>query len=224
MNKRIILDNSMQPLFAGMSNTQIDSVMKLFKGFVRHYPKAGYLYLTGDYVENMYVLLSGSLHMIKEDFWGDKLLIEGLEPGFVFTDAYLGRDKAESKVSYLVASDSEILVLPLAKDKIKAELKGSPLGSMIYNLLCIMARQSNSLVEKNELLCKKSLREKISAYLLRRAKETHSKTFTIPFNRTDFASFIDSDRSALTRELSRMKEQGLIDYNKNTFTIKNLQE
>ena len=47
----------------------------------------------------------------------------------------------------------------------------------------------------------------------------HRENITIPFNRTDLANYLDADRSALTRELARMKEEGIIDYNKNTFTI-----
>lgn len=217
-------DTSLQPLFAGMNDIQVNSIVKLFHGFIKHYSKADYVYLAGDCVENMYVILSGSLQMIKEDFWGDKTIIEGLGPGYVFTEAYLSKETPESEVSYFVASDSEILVLPLANATVREQLQNWPMGNMIYNLLCVMAKQNQELVEKNELICKKTLRDKILTYLYHMARSNHSNTFTIPFNRTDLANFLDSDRSALTRELSKMKEQGLIDFEKNTFTIKNYRE
>jgi len=220
MEKKQLPNTSMQPLFEGLNPCQVNSIVKLFNGFVRHYSKADYVYLAGDCVENMYVLLSGSLQMIREDFWGEKTIIEGLGPGYVFTEAYLSKDKAESDVSYFVASDSEVLVLPLANETLKEQLDIAPLGKMLYNLIGIMARQNKDLVEKNELICKKTLRDKILTYLSQQAKLSHCTTFTIPFNRTDFASFLDSDRSALTRELTKMKEEGIIDFTKNTFTIK----
>jgi CRP-like cAMP-binding protein len=46
-----------------------------------------------------------------------------------------------------------------------------------------------------------------------------SRTFTVPFNRDDMAAFIGTNRSALSRELSRMKDEGLLDYYKNTFRL-----
>ena len=75
------------------------------------------------------------------------------------------------------------------------------------------------MIEKTEILCKKTLRSKILAYLEQEARNQGSRQFTIPFNRTDLANYLDADRSALTRELARMKEEGLVDYNKNTFAI-----
>jgi CRP-like cAMP-binding protein len=82
-----------------------------------------------------------------------------------------------------------------------------------------MADNNIRLVEKTEILCKKSLRSKILAYLEYETRYLEEKKITIPFNRTDLANYLDADRSALTRELSRMREDGLIDFEKNTFVL-----
>lgn len=213
------------PLFAGLPSDKVEEVVASLHGSVRHYPKSDYICLDGDALEGLNVLISGSVHMIYEDVLGDKTIIDGLKPGYMFTEKYLGSGGNKSNVSFLVASDSEILYLPMSKDVIEANLNGNPFGMMICNLLTLMADNSSRLVKKNEIICKKTLREKILTYLYQQAWENHSNTFEIPFNRTDFASYLDSDRSALTRELKNMKNEGFIDFEKNTFTLlKNFNE
>lgn len=207
------------PLFADLPNEQVVEVVTELNGSIRHYSKSNYIHAGGEEIEGINVLLSGSLQIVSEDFYGYKVVIDGLKPGYVFTEGYLGRGKKGSNLSYLVASDSEILHLPTSKIILEEELSKSPLGRVVFNLLCMMADNSARLVHKNEILCKKTLREKIIAYLKEQAFENHSNTFTIPFNRTDFASYIDSDRSAVTRELVKMKADGILDFERNTFTL-----
>ena len=85
--------------------------------------------------------------------------------------------------------------------------------------MSILADNNTRLIEKTEILCKKTLRSKILAYLEQEARNHGCRSFTIPFNRTDLANYLDADRSALTRELARMKEEGLIDFTKNSFEL-----
>ena len=75
------------------------------------------------------------------------------------------------------------------------------------------------LMQKIEVISKKTLREKIWAYLQNQSLEQHSKTFTIPLGRLELAEYLCADRSALTRELSYMKRDGLIRYEKNQFQL-----
>lgn len=207
------------PLFADIPSDKIDEVMKELHGSIRHYAKSDYLYLNGDSVEGISMLISGSIQMVTEDFWGDKSIIDGLQPGYVFTEKYLGNGGADSDVSYVAVSDSEILYFPMTKADIKDELSQSAFGRMVFNLLSLMADHNARLVRKNEILSKKTLRGKILAYLCHQARDNNSNQFVLPFNRTDLAYFLDSDRCALARELTKMKKEGLIDINKNTFTL-----
>ena len=87
------------------------------------------------------------------------------------------------------------------------------------NIVSILADNNTRLIEKTEILCKKTLRSKIMAYLEQEARYNGSDSFEVPFNRTDLANYLDADRSAMTRELARMKAEGLIDFTKNNFTI-----
>ena len=208
------------PLFQGLDMEEINEVLQRFHGLIKHFPKSDYIYLAGDCVENLCVVLEGTVQMIKEDIWGEKAIIANLGAGSVFAENFLGRLGDRSVVSYFVASDSEVLMLPLGRMLFDSNTNSKASQRLMCNIVSILADNNTRLIEKTEILCKNTLRSKILAYLEQEARNNGSHRFTIPFNRTDLANYLDADRSALTRELARMREEGLIDYNKNTFELK----
>ena len=206
------------PLFQGLEREEISEVLQKFHGLIKHFSKSDYIYLAGDCVENLCVVLDGTVQMIKEDIWGEKSIIANLGAGSVFAENFLGKLGDRSVVSYFVASDSEILMLPLGRSLFDVNTNSKASQRLMCNIVSILADNNTRLIEKTEILCKKTLRSKILAYL-EQERNNQSHQFTIPFNRTDLANYLDADRSALTRELARMKDEGIIDYTKNTFTL-----
>ena len=220
MAAKVFIPNFMDiPLFQGLEREEISEVLQRFHALIKHFPKSDYIYLAGDCVENLCVVLEGTVQMIKEDIWGEKSIIANLGAGSVFAENFLGRLGDRSVVSYFVASDSEILMLPLGRALYDVSAPSKASQRLMCNIVSVLADNNTRLIEKTEILCKKTLRSKILAYLEQEARNQGSRQFTIPFNRTDLANYLDADRSALTRELARMKEEGLVDYNKNTFAI-----
>ena len=220
MTARMYVPNYLDiPLFQGLEREEISEVLQKFHGLIKHFSKSDYIYLAGDCVENLCVVLDGTAQMIKEDIWGEKSIIANLGAGSVFAENFLGKLGDRSVVSYFVASDSEILMLPLGRALFEANTASKASQRLMCNIVSILADNNTRLIEKTEILCKKTLRSKILAYLEQEARNKQSHQFTIPFNRTDLANYLDADRSALTRELARMKDEGIIDYTKNTFTL-----
>ena len=207
------------PLFQGLDREEINEVLQKFHGLIKHFPKSDYIYLAGDCVENLCVVLEGTVQMIKEDIWGEKSIIANLGAGSVFAENSLGQLGDRTAVSCFVASDSEVLMLPLGRTLFDSDTSSKASQRLICNIVSILADNNTRLIEKTEILCKKTLRSKILAYLEQEARNHGCRSFTIPFNRTDLANYLDADRSALTRELARMKEEGLIDFTKNNFEL-----
>lgn len=220
MSKKVFTPNYEElPLFSGLGKDEINEVLKKFHALIKHFPKSDYIFLAGDCVESLCVVLEGTVQMIKEDVWGDKAIIANLGVGSVFGENFLGKMGDKSTVSYFAASDSEVLMLPLGRFLLDSSMDSAAIRRMICNIVSILADNNTRLIEKTDILCKKTLRSKIMAYLEQEAKYAGSNTFTIPFNRTDLANYLDADRSALTRELARMRVDGLVEFEKNTFTI-----
>ena len=210
-------DYNQIPLFDGLAHDEINEVLQKFHGMIKHFPKSDYIYLAGDCVENLCVVVQGTVQMIKEDIWGEKSIIANLGIGSVFAENFLGRMGDKSVVSYFAASDSEVLMLPLGKLLFESNTEAS--RRLMCNIVSVLADNNTRLIEKTEILCKKTLRGKILAYLEQEAKTAGSNRFTIPFNRTDLANYLDADRSALTRELARMRDEGIVSFEKNTFEL-----
>ncbi|WP_405379518.1 Crp/Fnr family transcriptional regulator [Phascolarctobacterium sp.] len=206
-------------LFAGLDRNEINEILQLFRGSIKYYPKNDYIYLAGDCVENLCVVLEGSVQMLKEDAWGEKSIIANLEEGAVFAENFLGKLGDRSSVSYFAASNTRILMLPIGRDYYDSLGNCYAVQKLLCNIVGALADNNTRLLEKNEILCQKTLRSKIMAYLEQEARYSGSNHFTIPFNRTDLANYLDADRSALTRELGRMRDEGIIAFEKNTFTI-----
>lgn len=211
------------PLFNGLAREEINEILQNFHGLIKHFPKSDYIYLAGDCVENLCVVLEGTVQMIEEDIWGEKSIIANLGSGSVFAENFLGKLGDRSVVSYFAASDSEVLMLPLGKMLFDGSSHSEANRRLMCNIVSILADNNTRLIEKTEILCKKTLRSKILAYLEQEAKYNNNTRFTIPFNRTDLANYLDADRSALTRELARMREEGLIYFEKNTFELLDVQ-
>ena len=83
----------------------------------------------------------------------------------------------------------------------------------------LISAKNVTLIQKIEVISKKTLREKILAYLSIQAQVQGTRYFEIPLGRVELADYLCADRSALTRELSSMKADGLIDFDKNVFRI-----
>lgn len=213
------------PLFKGLASEEVDNILKKVNALVKHFEKSDYIYLAGDAVESIGIVVAGTVQMIKEDIMGDKSIITTMTSGSIFAENFLGNNKNDEKtnVSYFAASDSEVLMVPFSK--VLNDIGNNDPGhnKLLANMISIMASNNAQLIEKTEILCKKTLRGKIITYLEQEAKRNGSNEFTIPFNRTDMANYLDADRSALTRELSRMKESGLIDFEKRDFKILKLE-
>ena len=143
------------PLFKGLGRDEINEVLHKFHGLIKHFPKSDYIYLAGDCIENLCVVMEGTVQMIKEDIWGEKSIIANLSAGDVFAENYLGKLSDRSVVSYFAASDSEILMLPLGRMLFDGSNHNETNRRLMCNIVSILADNNTRLIEKTEILCKR---------------------------------------------------------------------
>jgi CRP-like cAMP-binding protein len=88
-------------------------------------------------------------------------------------------------------------------------------------MMKILANKNMLLNRKIDHLSKKTIRAKLMAFLIDQAETHKSLTFNIPFSRNELADYLCIDRSALSRELGKMRDEGLLDMHRNSFKILN---
>ena len=208
------------PLFQGIKEEELSDLFGCLKPRNRRFHKGEYILLDQDEVQEVGVILSGMVHMLKEDSQGHKTLITYLEEGEVLGESFAVKEENNSYVSFYAATDVSILFLTLAQILHPCK-KNCPFhGRVAKNLLQLLGEKNLRLMERIEVASKTSLREKILAYLNLLEVKQGQKYIEVPLNRLEMASYLHSNRSAMSRELMAMKADGLIDYDGNTFVLK----
>ena len=207
------------PLFAGIREEDIPAMLLCLGSFQKRYKKDETILLESNEVRNVGVILSGSVHMIKEDADGYQTLLVNMKEGELFGESFSCGSFLDARVSFFAATPCSVLFLPFYKVIHTCKLTCTFHHRLIENMVRLIGDKNVQLMQKIEVISKRTLREKIMAYLRNQSLEQNSRHFSIPLGRLELAEYLCADRSALTRELSSMQKDGLIWYEKNIFEI-----
>ncbi len=207
-----------QPLFAEINPDKLPVMLECIGYHLSTYKKGEIVSFEADNIEHIGLILSGAVDMVKEDLWGNKTTLVRMRSKELFGETFACGD-TQSVVTFMVTEHAEILFLPFRKVMHTCKMTCRFHHRLIENMVQQIAAKNRDLMRKVEVVSKKNLREKILAYLSQQAQLTNTRYFEIPLGRVELADYLCSDRSALTRELSNMKADGLIDYDKNMFRI-----
>ena len=201
-----------------MRDDELDLLMSCFAPRVRRYQKGELLLLAGYETRETGILLEGQILALKNTPDGASVAITQMGPGGLFGDVLSGSSQ-RSPVS--IMAQTACLALYLPYDKIIqpcTQLHDSHL-QLLKNLVQTISNKYFALDRRVELLICKSLRTRISLWLLEQAEQAGSDTFAVPLTRAGLAEYLNCDRSALSRELGRMQREGLIETFRGSFKI-----
>ncbi len=219
MTKDYIPQMLHSPLFRGISEDDLLGVMTCVRAHTKSYDKGQFIYLQDADILSVGVVLSGSVQMIREDVWGNKTLLLSMGPSELFGETFVCGGIHNKLVSFVAAERTMVLFVPFKQALTTCSQSCEFHRQLIENMVAAIAEKNLALMEKVDLISKKSLREKISEYLTRRSEYADSMSFEIPLGRVQLAEYLHADRSALTRELNLMADEGLITFNRNHFQI-----
>ena len=207
------------PLFDGIGPQEREAVLACVGYHIGTFRKGETVAFEAENIRHIGILLSGSLDMVKEDLWGNKTMLVRMGPSEVFGETFACGQDSVSLVSFVVSEDARILFLPFDRVMRSCTMACAFHHRLTENLVYILAAKNRDLIRKVEVVSKRTLREKILAYLSIQAQTQNSRYFEIPLGRVELAEYLCADRSALTRELAKMKAEGLLDYDKNCFRL-----
>lgn len=211
-------------LFYGIQESEMTAMLGCIGAYLKEYKKNQYIITLEENVEAVGILLSGKVDVIKEDLWGNKTLLVSMQKGELFGESFSCGIVKNATVSFVADTASMILFLPFSRILRTCNMSCKFHHRLIENMVTVIAEKNIVLMDKVDILSKKTLREKIATYLLQEASKQQSLYFDIPLGRVQLAEYLCVDRSALTRELNTMKAEGYIDFDKNTFRVlKNLE-
>lgn len=182
--------------------------------------KHQFIFREGDPADRVGIVLEGAVQLVREDYYGNRSILARIGPSGLFGEGLSCAGIPAFPVSAVAVEDSQVLLLDSRRITATCCNACSFHNQMIFNLLKVVARKNLMLTEKIEITSKRTTREKLMAYLLAQAKQHNSASFAIPYNRQALADYLEVDRSAMSAELSKLRKDGVIDYQKNHFHLR----
>lgn len=196
------------PLFRGISPRELPGLLR--EAGVRRvsFEKGELLLRRGEVTRCLGLVLSGTVHIIREDFWGNRDIVGLAEIGEIFAESYaLAGEPLE--VSVLAASAGEALFLDA--EHLSARLSA--------NLLALLAEKNLMLTRKMRHMARGTTREKLLSYLSAQAARVGQPEFDIPLDRQQLADYLAVDRSAMSAVLGKLRHEGILTFHKNHFHL-----
>ena len=207
-------------IFSGISEEETEKMLHCLEVRPETFKKDEYILRAGDRVEAFGVVITGKVMIIQEDFWGNRNILAAVGAGHCFAETFACSPGAVLNVSVMAQTNVQVLFLNVKRILTTCPSTCSHHSRMIRNLLSELAEKNLRLNEKITHLGQRSRRAKILSYLSAEAQRHGSAEFDIAFSRQQLADYLSVDRSGLSMELSRMQEEGLLEYRKNHFVLK----
>ena len=207
------------PLFDGIRPEDRKIMLGCIDYHIGTFRKGDIVVFEEENMKHIGIVLSGSVDMVKEDLWGNKTMLVRIRRNDIFGETFACGSDNISAVTFLVSEDAQILFMPFDRVMHSCTMACVFHHRLIENMVSVIAAKNRDLMRKVEVVSKRTIREKLLAYLSIQAQTQNSRYLEIPLGRVELAEYLCVDRSALTRELVKMKEDGLIDYDKNCFRI-----
>lgn len=238
------------PLFNDIPAGNITSMLRRLNAYTKSFKKDEYIRHTGDMADFIGIILSGEIHILQDDYDGNRSITASIPAGSMFGEAFACAGIRHLPVDIMAVDNCIILFLDsqtllnscdncfnnscsgtnsFDNSSFNNDCSGTSSSDnngcsyhhiLIKNLLGIVAHKNISLNQKLRCVSHKTTKEKLLAYLSQQAKQHNSKDFTINFNRQELADYLGVERSAMSAEISKLVKSGLIDTHRSHFTLK----
>ena len=204
-------------LFAGMTETEIKDTLSALSAHTKNFSKGEQILHAGDTTREMGIVLSGSVTIENSDLWGNRTILSLAGEGDFFAEVYAVFGDEPLLIDVCANEDCRILFLRIGD--LRREKEGGWQNKFIRNLLLISSRKNLTLSGRAFHTAPKTIRGRIMAYLDTMSLQKGSREFDIPFDRQQMADYLNVERTALSKELGKMKRDGLLIYSRNHFRI-----
>lgn len=217
------VDIDASPLMRGLDERQINDLMRCFGTDVRWYERGAMIAIDGQPQHQIGLMLSGRVQTALEEEDGSRLLIGFFGPGDLFGEVAALSGQPVWSHSVQAVEPSEILLIPVDRLLHPCACFCPAHQRFTENLIAVLANKAMDLNRRLRFLRIKGMRAKLAAYLLEEARQAGARTFLIPLNREELSEYLNVARPSMSRELGRMRDDGLIDFYRSSFTLSDVE-
>lgn len=206
-------------LFNNIESNEIKTLLSCLTPVMQCYPKNSFVVRSGDRLDSLGIVLEGEASVFKESISGNRLLIKNISVGEMFGEIAAFAEQEEWPA--LVQAITPLTICFISKDKIIGQCANACKwhNSMVSNMLALVSQRALMLSKKMEYVSIKTMRSKLCTYIYEQYRKKKTPTIVLPMNRLQLADFLNVSRPSMSRELSRMRDEGIIDYHLSTFKI-----
>ncbi len=206
-------------MFAGVGENEISEMLSCLDARLYNYKRGEYVLRQGEHLRDVLVLVEGELHIQNDDYWGKRSILGQISVGDMFGEAYLAPESGGILNDVIAVEDSAVIFFDVKRVLTSCSSACRFHAAVVQNMFFAISEKNRKLVQKLGHMSRRSTREKLISYLSEEAKKNNSSCFSIPFNRQQLADFLSVDRSAMSNELCKMRDAGLLEFDKNSFRL-----
>ena len=206
-------------IFKDMTKDEVIVALRSLNTSIKTYGKGEINLQAGSITRQIGLVMDGSASIESTDAWGNRTVFSHVQPGQFFAETYALSEGAPLLVDVTANAKCQVMFLQLTGIR-SLRTMGERWGyKLLLNLLEIASEKNIGLTERNIHTAKKTIRGRVMSYLNAESVKTLSRSFDIPFDRQQLADYLNVDRSALSKELGRMRREGILSARKNHFVL-----
>lgn len=210
------------PLFDGVARGELSGMLSCLGGQLQEIPKGKPVFLEGDPAWFVGVVLSGTVQIVRDDYYGNRSVLAVIQPGGLFAEAFSCAGLETMPVSAMALLPSTVLLLDCGRMLRGCSNACAFHRRLVYNLLRGIAQKNLMLTRKIRYMSQKTTREKLMEFLLDQAKKQGSPEFVIPYDRQALADYLGVERSAMSAEIGKLRKAGVLESSGSRFRLLNV--
>ena len=206
-------------LFSGVGEEDIASLLSCLGARKKEYKKGEYILREGEHISDIFILVEGKIHIQKDDYWGNRSILSVISVGEMFGEGYAAPESGALLNDVVAVEDSSVLFFDVKRILTTCSSACRFHNMIVQNMFFAISDKNRKLVQKLGHMSGRTTRAKLISYLSEEAKRQGSSAFTVPFNRQQLADYLCVDRSAMSNELCKMRDEGMIRFEKSRFEL-----
>lgn len=215
------MEKSLSPLFAGISTESKAAMRTCFGAREQRFRSGEVVYDFAAHRNVIGILSEGSAVMERIDRQGGRTILEHLENGGVFGEMLMFQNVAGDSITVVAEQPCRVWFIDAVHVTHQCENACAHHTRLVENMLHLMAGKASALSERVEVLSRRSIREKLLCYFSLLSARAGEQGFSLPFSLSALADYISADRSAMMRELKKMREERLVSVQGRRVTLHN---
>jgi len=207
------------PLFADVTVDEVQKMLGCLGARMVHGVKKETLVAEGAAAQEFGIVLSGSVQIVRVDYYGNRSLVDEVLPSGMFCESFACADAETVPVDVVVKEEGDMMFIDCRHVTQVCCHACAHHQQMIYNLMRAVAERNLQYDQKLEILSQRTTRDKLMAYLALQAKRQGCDSFEIPYDRQELADYLEVERSGLSAEIGKLRREGVIKSEKNRFTL-----